>query len=99
MKTNRLSVTAMIVLAVFLFVIVSAPFSLIFGIHHDCTGEHCHVCALILACVSAYVHLTRAATAIAAFAAGVLCLAAAERIVKTGGRRADLAGKGIRLLN
>jgi hypothetical protein len=99
MKASRITALSVLLLLALLFVTLSAPFSLIFGIHHDCTGEHCHVCALILACVSASVHLTRAAAVILFAFAGTLCLSVAVRSLKRIGRGADLSGKGIRLLN
>ena len=99
MKASRKTVLSVLLLLALLFVTLSAPFSLIFGIHHDCTGEHCHVCALILACFSASVHLTRAAAVILFVFAGAFCLSAVLRSAKRIGRGADLSGKGIRLLN
>lgn len=99
MKASHKTVLSVLLLFAFLFVTLSAPFSLIFGVHHDCTGEDCRVCALILACVSASVHLTRAAAVILFVFAGAFCLSAAVCSAKRIGRGADLSGKGIRLLN
>ena len=99
MKTSMTTVLSVLLVTALLFVTVCAPFGLARAFHHDCGGEDCTVCALILACASAYAHLTRAA-AILLFAG--ICLIRAAVGERTGGRcrrGADPVGRGIRLLN
>ena len=47
MKTQIKSLWAVLLVLALLFVTVSAPFGIGHGLHHDCSGEGCPVCALV----------------------------------------------------
>ena len=99
MKASMKSVLSVLLLFALLFVTVSAPIGLAHAVHHDCGGEHCHVCALILACASAYAHLMRAAVI---FVLAGICLIRTVLREMAGMSRpgsVDPVGGGIRLLN
>ncbi len=99
MKTQIKSLWAVLLVLALLFVTVSAPFGILHMLHHDCAGEDCPVCAVMLACASACSHLTRmAALLLVSLTAGV----GAVRLIQArpGSRREnDRVGRGIRLLN
>ena len=99
MKATVKTVLSVLLVTALLFVTVWAPFGLARAFHHDCGGEDCPVCALILACASAYAHLTRAAVIL--LFAGICLIPAAvgERTAGRCRRGADPVGRGIRLLN
>ena len=99
MKTQIKSLWAVLLVLALLFVTVSVPFGIEHGLHHDCTGENCPVCAVMLACASAYAHLTRmAAVLLVSLAAGMCAVRPAQ--ARPGCRREmDRVGRGIRLLN
>ena len=98
MKTRNKTLWAVLLVLALLFVTVSAPFGIGHGLHHDCTGEGCHVCALVLACASAYAHLIRAAVVLVGLTAAVYAVLQAQ--TQMGCRREiDRFGRGIRLLN
>ena len=99
MKTQIRSLWAVLLVLALLFVTVSAPFGILHMLHHDCAGEDCPVCALVLACASACAHLTwMAAVLLVLTAAGVSAVLLTQ--ARPGSRREiDRVGRGIRLLN
>ena len=98
MKTRIKSLWAALLVLALLFVTVSAPFGIEHGLRHDCAGEGCPMCALVLACASAYAHLTRAVVLLAVLTAAVYAVLQTQ--THTACRREnDRIGRGIRLLN
>ena len=99
MKATMKTVLSVLLLLALLFVTVSAPIGLAHAFHHDCGGANCPVCALILACASAYAHLMRAAVIL--LFAGICLIRTVLR--EMGGMSrpgsVDPVGRGIRLLN
>ena len=99
MKATVKTVLSVLLVTALLFVTVWAPFGLARAFHHDCGGEDCPVCALILACASAYAHLTRAAVIL--LCAGICLIRTVLREMGDMSRpgSVDPVGRGIRLLN
>ena len=99
MKASVKTVLSVLLVTALLFVMVSAPFSLAHAFHHDCSGEHCPVCALILACASAYAHLMRAAVILVLAGICLIRTVLREKGDMSRPGSVDPVGRGIRLLN
>ena len=98
MERRLMRFAALLTAAILLFVLFLVPFGISRELDHDCTGEHCPVCALILACANGVVHLSR--TAAPAAAVLVLFAVRAASVRPAEVRCAvDRTNTGIRLLN